>query len=70
MNLEEENLKLKLENEQLKEHLKKYTNPKGCKTYYEKNKEKILEKQRAYKKEKYHNDKKKKAEAEAIAKDI
>lgn len=70
MNLEEENQKLKLENQQLKEHLKKYTNPKGSKTYYEKNKEKILEKQRAYKKEKYHNDKKKKAEAEAKAKNI
>lgn len=62
MNLEEENQQLKLENERLKEQLKKYTNPQCNKTYYEKNKEKILEQQRAYKKEKYHNEKKKKAE--------
>lgn len=62
MNLEEQNQQLKSENERLKEQLKKYTNPKSFKTYYEKNKDKILEQQRAYKKEKYHNDKKKKVE--------
>jgi regulator of replication initiation timing len=62
MNLEEENQQLKLENAHLKEQLKKYTNPQSFKTYYEKNKDKILEQQRAYKKEKYHNEKMKKTE--------
>jgi len=66
MNLEQQNQQLKLENERLKEHLKRYTNPKYNKTYYEKNKDKILEQQRAYKKEKYHNDKKKKAEEKLL----
>lgn len=36
MNLEEENQQLKLENQRLKEQLKKYTNPQSFKTYYEK----------------------------------
>ena len=35
---------LEEENEKLKEHLKKYTAPSYKKAYYEKNKEKILEK--------------------------
>ena len=37
------------ENRELKEHLKKYTAPKGNKKYYEKNKEKIIEKIKANK---------------------
>ena len=41
----QENIKNNLikENDELKEHLKKYTAPKGNKTYYQKNKEKIIE---------------------------
>ena len=41
----QENIKNNLikENNELKEHLKKYTAPKGNKTYYQKNKEKIIE---------------------------
>ncbi len=35
---------LEEENEKLKEHLKRYTAPSYKKAYYEKNKEKILEK--------------------------
>ena len=41
------------ENRELKEHLKKYTAPKGNKKYYEKNKEKIIE----YNKKSYHDKK-------------
>ena len=41
MNLEEENKKLKEENELLKQQLNK---PSACKIYYEKNKEKLNEK--------------------------
>ena len=37
------NDKLIKENEELKEHLKKYTAPKAYKKYYEKNKDKIIE---------------------------
>ncbi len=62
--------KLNLEIEELKEHLKKYTAPKRSKTYYEKNKEKIIEKIKAnkpssektkeYNKKSYENRKQKK----------
>ena len=45
--------KLIKDNEELKEHLKKYTAPKGNKKYYEKNKEKIIE----YNKKSYHSKK-------------
>jgi len=45
--------KLVKDYEELKEHLKKYTAPKGNKKYYEKNKEKIIE----YNKKSYHNKK-------------
>ena len=41
--------KLNLEIDELKEHLKKYTAPKRSKTYYEKNKDKIIEKIKANK---------------------
>jgi len=41
-NLEEENEKLKIELQETKEHLKKYTSPDRCKKYYEENKEKLL----------------------------
>ena len=47
--LEEENNILRVELEETKEHLKKYTAPKRSKTYYEKNKEKIIEKIKANK---------------------
>jgi len=46
--LEEENIKLKLELEETKEHLKKYTAPSRHKTYYENHKEEILNKQKCY----------------------
>jgi hypothetical protein len=62
--------KLNLEIQELKEHLKKYTAPKRSKTYYEKNKEKIIEKIKAnkpspektkeYNKKSYQNRKQKK----------
>lgn len=42
--LEEENEKLKLELQETKDHLKKYTSPDRCKKYYEENKEKLLTK--------------------------
>lgn len=48
--------KLIKDNEELREHLKKYTAPKGNKKYYEKNKEKIIE----YNKKSYQNKKNKK----------
>ena len=41
--LKEENARLKEELQTTKEHLKKYTAPSYKKEYYEKNKEKILE---------------------------
>jgi hypothetical protein len=37
-----------IENNELKEHLKKYTAPKRSKTFYEKNKEEINEKNKEY----------------------
>jgi hypothetical protein len=46
--LEEENKKLKIELEETKEHLKKYTAPSRHKTYYENHKEEILCKQKKY----------------------
>jgi len=62
--------KLNLEIDELKEHLKKYTAPKRSKTYYEKNKDKIIEKIKAnkpspektkeYNKKSYENRKQKK----------
>jgi hypothetical protein len=42
--LEEENNKLKIELEETKEHLKKYTAPKRSKKYYETHKEELLQK--------------------------
>ena len=42
--LEEENLKLKTELTETKEHLKKYTAPKRSKKYYETHKEELLQK--------------------------
>jgi hypothetical protein len=42
--LEEENNKLKMELEETKEHLKKYTAPKRSKKYYETHKEELLKK--------------------------
>lgn len=42
--LEEENIKLKLELEDTREHLKKYTAPERSKKYYETHKEKLLQK--------------------------
>ncbi len=50
------NDKLIKENEDLKEHLKKYTAPKAYKKYYEKNKDKIIE----YNKKSYLTKKQKK----------
>ena len=41
--------KLIIENQQLKEHLKKYTAPKRNKNYYENHKEEIIEKVKEYK---------------------
>ena len=43
-NLEDENKQLKLELEQLKEHLKKYTSPERNKKFYKEHKEEILQK--------------------------
>lgn len=42
--LEEENEKFKIELQETKNHLKKYTSPDRCKKYYEENKEKLLNK--------------------------
>ena len=60
--MEEENKQLKIkvktledEIEELKVHLKKHTNPKSYKTYYEKNKEKIIKQQIEYQKNKKKN---------------
>ena len=46
--LEEENSKLKLELEQTKEHLKKYTAPDRSKRFYQNHKEEIKEKVKEY----------------------
>lgn len=46
--LESENLKLKIELIEIKEHLKKYTAPTRHKNYYETHKEEILTKQKSY----------------------
>jgi len=46
--LEEENIKLKTELYETREHLKKYTAPSRHKTYYETHKEEILNKQKSY----------------------
>lgn len=52
--MEQEIIELKLEIQDLKEQLKKYTNrPSKNKKYYERHKEEILEKQRI----KYHDNK-------------
>ncbi len=48
--LKAENILLREEVEQLKEKLKKYTNPITSKRYYEKHKEEIQEKQKEYRK--------------------
>ena len=47
--LKEENEKIKLELQETKEHLKKYTAPIRCKTFYEKHKEEIKLKVKEYK---------------------
>jgi hypothetical protein len=46
--LESENLKLKTELTEIKEHLKKYTAPSRHKNYYDTHKEEILIKQKSY----------------------
>ena len=46
--LQKENMKLKLEVEELREKLQKYTNSEGHKKYYEKNKEVVKEKAKNY----------------------
>ena len=43
-NLEEENKQLKLELEETKEHLKKYTSPERNKKFYKEHKEELLQK--------------------------
>jgi hypothetical protein len=47
--LKEENEKIKLELQETKEHLKKYTAPVRCKTFYENHKEEIKLKVKEYK---------------------
>lgn len=47
--LKEENEKLKLELEETREHLKKYTAPASKKAYYEAHKEEIKQKVKEYK---------------------
>ena len=47
--LEAENLSLKEELENTKQHLKRYTNPERKQRYYEKNKELVIEKSKKYK---------------------
>lgn len=44
----EENEKFKLEINELNEKLKKYTNSRGHKNYYEKNKNTVMEKSKSY----------------------
>jgi len=46
--LQEENKQLKIEVEELKEKLQKYTNSEGHKKYYEKNKEVVKKKAKNY----------------------
>ena len=46
--LQEENKQLKLEVEELREKLQKYTNSEGHKKYYEKNKELVKKKAKNY----------------------
>jgi hypothetical protein len=46
--LEEENMKLRNELKETKEHLKKYTSPLRNKTYYEENKEKHKQQVKEY----------------------
>lgn len=46
--LQEENKQLKLEVEELREKLQKYTNSEGHKKYYEKNKEVVKKKAKNY----------------------
>ncbi len=72
--------KILIENNELKEKLKKYTAPKRSKLYYEKNKDKILEKIKAnkpspekikeYNKKSYQNRKQKKILEEELLKNI
>ena len=50
--LRTDNLKLKEENELLKQQLKKYTNPDTVKRYYQKNKEKEIKRVQEYQKKK------------------
>jgi len=57
MNLEEENKKLKEENELLKTRLSNYTNSESYKKYYEKNKDVINEKKRVRQKLYYQQNK-------------
>lgn len=47
-----DNLKLKEENELLKQQLKKYTNPDTVKRYYQKNREKEIKRVQEYQKKK------------------
>jgi len=46
--LQEENKQLKIEVEELRDKLQKYTNSEGHKKYYEKNKEVVKEKAKNY----------------------
>ena len=46
--LEEENEKLKIELDQIKEHLKKYTAPKRNKKFYNEHKEELLQKMKEH----------------------
>ncbi len=72
--------KILIENNELKEKLKKYTAPKRSKLYYEKNKDKIIEKIKAnkpspekikeYNKKSYQNRKQKKILEEELLKNI
>ena len=50
--LRTDNLKLKEENELLKQQLKKYTNPDTVKRYYQKNREKEIKRVQEYQKKK------------------
>lgn len=43
-NLEEENNKLKIDLNEIKEHLKKYTSPERNKNFYKEHKEELLQK--------------------------
>jgi hypothetical protein len=47
--LKEENTKFKIELEETKEHLKKYTAPSNMKKYYQNHKESIIKKVKEYK---------------------